>query len=243
MDWYKSHSERLMFGRGTFVSKANFCMTAFSPTGTCGFVVLAAGSGSRFGGAKQVAVLGGRAMVEHAIAIADRARRPPSPIVVVTGAHRAEVERTVAPLLENYSGLNTCHNPDWSLGMSSSLQTGIDHLERVESGVEAVLFMLSDQPLISPDLLRSLQQRWHQGWTMAAPVHEGKLLGAPALLGRVWWPSIRSLQGDQGARGILETHRSEVGGVETAPGRLADIDTRQDLRRHAGTFIPTDCVP
>lgn len=218
-------------------------MTTVSPAGTCGFVVLAAGSGSRFGGAKQVAVLGGRAMVEHAIAIADRARRPSSPIVVVTGAHQAEVERTVVPLFGNYSGLSMCHNPEWSLGMSTSLRTGIDHLERAASDVEAVLFMLSDQPLVSPDLLCSLQQRWHQGWTMAAPAHEGKLLGAPALFGRVWWSCIRSLQGDRGARGILETHRSEVGGVETAPGRLADIDTRQDLRYYAGTSIPTDCMP
>lgn len=78
---------------------------------------------------------------------------------------------------------------------------------------------------------------------MSAPVHKGTLLGAPALFGRVWWSSIRNLQGDRGARGILETHRSEVGGVETDPGRLADIDTRQDLRRYADTFIPTDCVP
>ena len=218
-------------------------MTTASPTGTCGFVVLAAGGGSRFGGAKQIAVLGGRALLEHVIALAAQARRPSAPIVVVTGAHHAEVERTIIPQLENYDGLSMCHNPDWSLGMSTSLRTGIDHLERVESDVEAVLFMLSDQPLVSPDLLYGLQQRWHQGWTMAAPVHEGKLLGAPALFGRVWWPGIRSLQGDQGARGILETHRSEVGGVETDPGRLADIDTRQDLRRHAGTFLPTDCVP
>lgn len=218
-------------------------MTTASPTGTCGFVVLAAGGGSRFGGAKQVAVLGGRAMVEHAIAIADRARRLPSPIVVVTGAHQAEVERMVVPLLGNYSGLSMCHNPDWSLGMSTSLRTGIEHLERTASDVEAALFMLSDQPLVAPDLLYGLQQRWHQGWTMSAPVHEGKLLGAPALFGRVWWPGIRSLQGDQGARGILETHRSKVGGVETDPGQLADIDTRQDLRRHGGAFIPTDCMP
>ncbi len=218
-------------------------MTTASPTGTCGFVVLAAGSGSRFGGAKQVAVLGGRAMVEHAIALAAQARRPSSPIVVVTGAHQAEVERTVVPHLGNYDGLSLCHNAGWSRGMSTSLQMGIDHLERTASNVEAALFMLSDQPLISPDLLRSLQQRWHQGWTMSAPVHKGKLLGAPALFGRVWWSSIRSLKGDRGARGILETHRSEVGKVETAPGQLADIDTRQDLRRHAGTFLPTDCVP
>ncbi len=219
------------------------CLTTASPTGTCGFVVLAAGDGSRFGGAKQVAVLGGRTMVEHAIALAAQTRRPSSPIVVVTGAHQAEVERTVVPHLGNYDGLSMCHNPDWSLGMSTSLRTGIDHLERTASDVEAALFMLSDQPLVSPNLLYGLQQQWHQGWTMSAPVYEGKLLGAPALFGRVWWPSIRSLQGDQGARGILETHRSEVGGVETDPGRLADIDTRQDLRRHAGTFTPTDCVP
>ena len=54
-------------------------------------MVLAAGDGSRFGGAKQVAVLGGRALLEHAIALAAQTRRPSSPIVVVTGAHQAEV--------------------------------------------------------------------------------------------------------------------------------------------------------
>ena len=213
------------------------------PAETCGFLILAAGGGSRFGGAKQIAVLGGRALLEHVIALAAQARRPSSPIVVVTGAHHAEVERTVVPHLGNHDGLSMCHNPDWSLGMSTSLRTGIDHLERTASDVEAALFLLSDQPLVSSDLLYGLQQQWHQGRTISAPVHAGKLLGAPALFGRVWWPSIRSLQGDQGARGILEAHRSEVGEVETDPGRLADIDTRQDLRHHAGTFIPTNCMP
>lgn len=195
----------------------------------CAIAILAAGGSSRYAGVKQTARLGHRTLIEHALAIALRSAATTTPIAVVTGAHRARVETVLAPHVARHQNLSLHHNPDWAAGMSTSLRAGLDWLEGTGLDMGAVLFMLGDQPRVSPDLPAALQRRWRQGWTLAAPVHEGVLLGAPALFARRWWPCIRALRGDQGARGILEHHRPRVGTVEVDPDSLLDVDTPEDL--------------
>ncbi len=195
----------------------------------CGFVILAAGRSARFGDAKQVALFQGCPLVMHAVHTALHAAPHDSPIRIVTGAHQARVEEAVTPLLPQHANLGLCYNADWALGLASSLQAGLQSLVCVRPSVEAVLFMLGDQPRVPVALITALQARWHAGWTLAAPAHAGRLLGVPALFARVWWPALQRLEGDRGARQLLERHRSQVGLVEVATDCLLDIDTPADL--------------
>ena len=57
-------------------------------------IVLAAGAGRRFGGRKQLADLGGQPLLAHVLAVG---RSVPSldPLVVVLGAHAAEIREAV----------------------------------------------------------------------------------------------------------------------------------------------------
>src|SRR5829696_3525039 len=79
-------------------------------------LVLAAGEGRRFGGPKQLARVGDRPLVEHALA----AVRGLDRVVVVLGA-RAEEIRAGADL----AGAEVVVCPEWADGMGASLRHGL----------------------------------------------------------------------------------------------------------------------
>lgn len=204
-------------------------MDTSQPRSDWGLVILAAGRSSRFGDAKQVALFQGRPLVTHAAHTALSAAQHAAPIRIVTGAYREQVAQAVAPLLRRHANLALCHNDAWTSGLASSLQAGLQSLACVRPRVEAVVFLLGDQPRIPDTLLTALRERWIDGWEMAAPAQAGHLLGVPALFARAWWPAIHGLEGDRGARPLLEQHRSQVGLVEVDADCLIDIDTLEDL--------------
>ena len=78
-----------------------------------GGLVLAAGEGSRFGGTKQLAAVGGRPMLEHALASVAAL----SPRVVVLG-HEAEAILAAVSL----QGAQPVVCRDWASGQSASLR-------------------------------------------------------------------------------------------------------------------------
>jgi CTP:molybdopterin cytidylyltransferase MocA len=79
-------------------------------------VVLAAGAGRRFGGRKQLALLAGRPLVEHAL---DAAAATTASTLLVLGAGAEEIERGI-----ELGGAATIHCPDWELGPGASRRPG-----------------------------------------------------------------------------------------------------------------------
>ncbi len=92
-------------------------------------IVLAAGRGSRFGGAKQLALLDGRPLLAHVLG-AILAARPAlvslDEVVVVLGFHADAVERALTPCASDQVRL--VRNPDPGRGIASSLQVGLEAL-------------------------------------------------------------------------------------------------------------------
>ena len=113
--------------------------------GTVG-LVLAAGSGSRFGGGKLLASVAGRPVLQHVLdALAEAGV---DDVVVVLGDDAAAHEAAIAWRAER-----RVVNPEPRRGLASSLQVGF---EAVGAGHDSVLVALGDQPLISPSAIRSL---------------------------------------------------------------------------------------
>lgn len=101
----------------------------------------------------------------------------------------------------------------------------------MRESVSAVLFLLADQPGVTPELLSALVQRHRE--TLApviAPRHAGQR-GNPVLFDRATFPEFAGLEGDVGARPILLAHRDEVAWVDwPTPEILQDIDTSADYQ-------------
>jgi len=98
--------------------------------------------------------------------------------------------------------------------------------------VSAVIFLLADQPGVSPELLSALTQ--HHRETLApvvAPRYQGRR-GNPVLFDRATFPEFADLHGDIGARPIIQAHWDEIAWVDwPTPEIIQDIDTVADYRR------------
>ena len=181
-------------------------------------LVLAGGEGSRFGGGKLLAELGGRPLVEHplmALRTAGIER-----IVLVAGADaeriRTEVDLEAAEIVTAEG---------WAKGQSATLATGVAELTEAE----AIVVLLGDQPLVSPEAInRVIGARAHGALALRA-TYAG-VAAHPTLLERQLFPELLKLSGDIGARELL----NETGAIEVACDGLGsplDVDTQADLKR------------
>jgi len=182
-----------------------------------GGVVLAAGEGKRFGGPKQVAQLDGRPLLEHAVR-AMLAVPSISPVVVVLGAHAREVQEAV-----DFDGADVVVCEDWADGQSASLRAGVTALGEVEAAV----ITLGDQPFITPEVIAGVLD--HRGRHLAVRATFDGNPGHPVLLERRLLDHVAELEGDVGARELLEGDHVYTWEV----GRLCDptdIDTPERLQ-------------
>jgi molybdenum cofactor cytidylyltransferase len=193
-----------------------------------GAIVLAAGRSSRFraaggsGATKLVETLGDKPIVRMAAeaALASRAR----PVIVVTGHARSPVEAALAGL-----DVEWAHNPEFSRGLASSLRIG---LAAMPADVAGALILLGDMPRIEARLIDALIAGFlaDPRALAAAPSHEGRR-GNPALIGRGLFEAAMRLDGDEGARRLIDALKAaELVEVETpSAAAIIDIDTPGDL--------------
>ena len=189
-------------------------------------VVLAGGSGSRFGGAKLTHPWRGGVLIDGALAAAVAA--PARSVTVVTGADpRVEAAaRAFAARIAASDRLKIVHCEGHAEGMGATLRTGIASLPPDAAG--AFVF-LADMPEIPPAVLPKLAEALAAGAPAAAPVFEGTR-GHPVLFAATLLPQLAALTGDEGARSVLRALGDRLALIETNdPGVLLDIDRREDL--------------
>jgi molybdenum cofactor cytidylyltransferase len=183
-------------------------------------ILLAGGASSRMGQAKQTLPWRGEALVRHVARAALDAGL--SPLVVVTGHAAPEVEAALSGLPVLWS-----HNPAWEIGQSTSVKAGVIALPP-DTG--AAVFLLADQPRVTPALVRSLVESHAATLSpIVAPLIDGRRAN-PVLFDRQTFPGLLSLQGDSGGRALFS--RYPVRWALWHDPRLAlDVDTPEDYQR------------
>ena len=188
-------------------------------------VVLAAGESRRMGRPKQLEAVDGEAMVVRAVRVALQSGA--QQVMVVLGAYADPVRNALTPLCaEASSRIHLLHNDEWQSGQASSVRAAVDALP---SATQVALFMPVDQPFMTPVVLRNLLRRWRTGALLAAPRVDGQVRGAPALFDKRLWPHLRALDGDVGARAILQQQQAQLATVTVPPHFVRDIDSPADL--------------
>lgn len=181
-------------------------------------IVLAAGSGSRFGGRKLLAPWRGGVLLDGALAAALAA--PVDSVTVVTGADAEAVTAAVA------GRAPVVHADDHAEGMAASLRAG---LMALPDGAIGALVLLGDMPLVPHAILAPLAEAIRAGASAAVPFSGGRR-GNPVALSASLFPQLLSLTGDQGARRILDDLGEALICIETDdPGVLIDVDHPDDL--------------
>lgn len=181
-------------------------------------IVLAAGSGSRFGGGKLMAPWRDGALLDGALDAAFAA--PVQAVHVVVGADPAVAAHAEA------RGARVVEARDHALGLSASLKAGIAAMP--EDAVGA-LVLLGDMPRVPHAILEPLVAAIEAGAPAAAPVFEGRL-GNPVALSAALFPKVLALEGDRGARALIEDLGEALVHVASPDaGILFDVDAPEDL--------------
>jgi 4-nitrophenyl phosphatase len=93
------------------------------------------------------------------------------------------------------------------------------------------LFVLGDQPNITPDLLTMLIARFRQTDAPIVEPRAGNRPGSPALFAREMFAELAQITGDRGGRPLVNKYADRVAVVQVDdPSRLEDIDTPEDYR-------------
>ncbi|CAG0981249.1 Nicotine blue oxidoreductase [Rhizobiaceae bacterium] len=191
-------------------------------------VVLAAGRSSRMGGPnKLLALFDGRPLVRVTTerAMASRA----AGTVVVTGHQADRVAASLAGL-----GVSLAANPHFAEGLSSSLKAGVAALPADAAGA---LVVLGDMPGVSVrDLDRLIEAfRAAGGTAIVRATHRGKR-GNPVVLPRALFAEVATLEGDTGARHLVEAEGATVIDVEIGEAAFVDVDTPDAMARAGGVL-------
>jgi molybdenum cofactor cytidylyltransferase len=186
-------------------------------------VLLAAGAGKRFGGDKLLHSL------EDGVAIAAHAARN----LVAAGLEVVAVVRwgnfPLYDMMEQ-EGCQVTMFQGASRGMGASLAHGIAHARGADGWVVA----LADMPRIEPATIRSVAAELEAGALIVAPTCKGER-GHPVGFGAGLRDELLALDGDQGARAVVERHRDVLKLVDcNDPGILLDIDRKGDLSAMRG---------
>lgn len=182
-------------------------------------VVLAAGSGSRFGGTKQLAIVDGKPMAQYAVDALEAAGV--GEIVVVTGHDALAVAKAIElPAIGRF-----VYNAKFRDGQSTSLAAAIHVLDDQS---EAAVVLMADQPGVTPDVITALGDRFAstRSQIVRAMYRDGP---GPALLSREIYGEAGHLRGDVGARVLMASHPEWVTDVEIDAQVPLDVDTPDDL--------------
>ena len=155
-------------------------------------------------GEQAAGAVDGRPMVAHAVdaMLASRA----DPVIVVTG-HQAEAVR--AALGERPVIL--AHNPDYALGLSSSLAAG---LAALPEDAEGVVIGLGDMPRITAAQIDRLIAAFNPLEDARSACRRCGKRGNPVLFATRFVPEMRAIGGDVGARHLIGEHAEEVVEIE-----------------------------
>jgi molybdenum cofactor cytidylyltransferase len=188
-------------------------------------VVLAAGSSSRMGEAKQLLSLGERTLLEQVLR--NLSDSTVDEILLVLGSSAETIQQRLLDL--PVRGHKIVFNPDYAQGMASSLRTG---LSAVNAGTNAALIVLADQPLIQPRTFDQIIERYRKSDAqIVIPTYKG-FRGNPVLLDGAVFEEVMAIKGDIGCRAIFGNHLNGIVKVETDDiGILLDIDNQDDYER------------
>ncbi|HEX2440885.1 MAG TPA: nucleotidyltransferase family protein [Methylomirabilota bacterium] len=183
-------------------------------------IVLAAGFARRMGRQKLLLELKGKAVVRWSVeAIVPHV----GDVVVVTGQDDAGVRAALEGLPVRFAV-----NPRPQAGQGSSIAIGVAALK---PWTAAVLVALGDQPRLPDGVITALlQARERSGRPIAAPVYRGTQ-GTPVLFGGEIFGELAALDGDAGARAVVQARPERVARVELDVTMPLDVDTPEDYAR------------
>ncbi|HKK43257.1 MAG TPA: nucleotidyltransferase family protein [Bacteroidales bacterium] len=192
-------------------------------------LLLAAGASSRMGQPKQLLPCGNNTLIEHQV---HSLKKIQNPIFVILGSN----SDSIIPLIEK-QGVQIIVNDTWEMGLGNSIACGLKHVLREMPDLQAVLIVLLDQPFISVNHFRRMISEFRPGiQQIIVSASQTGWRGVPALFDRCYFDDLEGLNGDSGAKKIIEQNLNFVTAI-ICEECLDDIDTPESYKRNLEKFM------
>jgi molybdenum cofactor cytidylyltransferase len=190
-------------------------------------IVLAAGESRRMGTSKLLLKVGDRRVLEHIVY-----NLKPIRSIVVTGHNNDEIMS-----LAKSMGAKTIYNPDYRLGMTTSLQAG---LRALDTDVDAVFMVLGDIFGFSHTLLNVMANVLDResDALIVSPVYKGKR-GHPILFRRELFAEFMRLNESETLKTVTDRHETRHRYVDGDIWCVTDLDTPEDYERVRSLWAST----
>lgn len=185
-------------------------------------LILAAGGSSRLGRPKQLVKAGNQTLIERAITSAVEAGL--EPVYVVLGARFEQINPAVEQL-----PVKVIMNEQWKEGIGGSISAGLEAINAA-ADYDGILIMLSDQLHVNSGHLKALVNAFGKENKRIIATGYAEKPGVPAAFGRKYFPLLRNLSGDEGAKKIISHHPEDVHSVLFEQA-IIDIDTPEDVEK------------
>jgi len=116
-------------------------------------------------------------------------------------------------------------NARYQAGQSESVKAAV----AASPDSDAIIFLLTDQPNITPQVINALIQKWRE---TLAPIVCARVNGRranPVLFDRSVWHELNELTGDTGGRAIFDRH--EMVYMDWDDSILGEADTPEDYEK------------
>ncbi len=185
-------------------------------------IILAAGTSSRMGEPKQLLPWHQTTLIGHAIQ--EALKTETSSVFVVLGAYYDLIYEQV-----HHFPITILENPNWEMGMGSSIRFGVKTAIQDKLTFDAVLISLVDQPLIDAIHFEALISKYKENPESIVATNLGKRIGAPGIFPASYFDELAMLKSDYGARYIIEKYKDKTK-VITATDKGVDVDTMKEYQ-------------
>ena len=194
-----------------------------SRAGKIAGLLLAAGASTRMGSTKQLLPVNGSNLLDIVL---DQALRSDLDLVnLVLGHQSAEIRKNLKTDLR-HPKLKITQNDHYLEGIGSSIRVG---LSAVETDYDHVMIILSDMPRLTAALINHLIRRFLQSNFSLGALQINNRRTHPVIISRRFYPELRQLRGDVGARDLFLKYPDQALFVETGEDYDdRDIDTMKD---------------
>ncbi len=185
-----------------------------SPAPRISAIVLAAGESKRFGPPNKLLTdWNGKPLIRSVVETVLSAG--PTETIVVTGHDKGRIEEALAGL-----PVRLAHNERFERGMGASIAVGV---ESADPDAEGLWIVLGDMPRLARDTLARVLQAFEGPDSIIVP-QSGDREGNPVLFGSAYRSELAALDGNLGARSVVEAHRERTRFVEVEEAQLEDLD-------------------
>lgn len=186
-----------------------------------GVVILAAGASRRLGFPKQLVDFRNKPLLQNAIDLASLLEFDCK--ILVLGANEEKIKQNI-----DQKDFEVVDNKQWEEGMASSIRTGIKNAISSQPDLEHLMILLSDQPLVSKAQLERLIETQINKKSIATFSEYNGNTGVPAIFSKALFSDLIKLEGDQGAKKLMQQKDFEYETVKFEAANF-DVDTREDV--------------